>query len=378
MLGLKPAESRKSFAPLCFDLTAHYEPRAGFALSPRVRRGFAKLADRYRRPTFMAGRHSGQPVIQTDIKGIAVGTRIEISRLALRPGRQAQVIGEVFELFDEAAKEKVASGPIRRITLHFRRSAERSAPRAAAADAFTRVFGSDCCFLTHKREELEIGRSVDHQALLEHLWESGPYHSCHQTRVEAVADELKSRAGRYENHRFFVEPQPRRGKVPTLRFLYTGGRRDALVEVAVAQRTEEHLIYVSRHELEDARTRYVTLNEYDRAARRFGTLWVMQGDLVQALDRQQASALYLFLDETSRLPVPGGLTWQELFERQKSCPRIGRASRNSPTFLEMSLYRLRKNGFVVAQGQRYRLHEDFKKFRHVTFYELGTYGKRLD
>jgi hypothetical protein len=365
-------------APQTFDLRANYEPSAGYALSPIVRRGLKQLAKQYRRPTLMTGRHSGKPVLHTDIKGISVGTRIEVSRLVLRRSAQAKVLADAFRLFVEAADRGIASGPIRRIVLHFHKAAKLPHPRAAARKAFAEVFESDCCFLANRKHELELGRAVEHQTLLEHLRESGPYHSDHQPRVEAVQSELNLQPGRYENHRFFVEPLAVDAAKPRVRFCYSGERANKLVETAMGQKTDERLAFITPGEVAARSAAFVSLADYEHASRRFGTLWVMQGDLIRALDRQRASALYLFLDESARLQADRWFTWQQLYDRLEQCPHIGRASRQSPSFLDMSLDELTDSDFVIHEKQSYRLAPKFDSYRHVRFYELGQYDKRLD
>ena len=373
----EPNRPQRQLAPQAFDLVAYYEPRADFSVSAGVRRALDTLARRYRRPTLMTGRHSGTPALQTDIKGISVGTRIEVSRLIFRPQVQQRVLAEVFKLFVEAAEQGVASGPIQRITLHFKKGHKRAEPRAAALAAFREVFDCECCFLTPRTHHLELGRAVNHQSLLEHLWETGIYHSSHQPRVEFVANELQSQPGRYENHRFFVRPVARAGKMPQVCFCYSGPEPDNLVEVAMQQKTEEHLLFVSPQQIEQHGETYVSLKDYERAARRFGTLWVMQNDLIRALDRQRASLLFLFFNDDQSI-CDQWFTWQQLFDRQQSCPHINRASRNSPSFLEMSLLHLREADFVIKDKDRYRIHPNIEQYRHATFYEMGAYHKRFN
>ena len=378
MLTTTAQRIRIKLVPQTFDLMAYYEPRADFALTAHLRRAFDKLADKYARTTFMTGRHGGRPVLHTDIKGISVGTRIEVSRLVFRARNQVQALTDAFRLFVEAAEQGVASGPIRRIILHFRKAEHRRVLRSAAAQAFRQVFNNDCCFLTPRKNHLEIGRAVVHQSLVEHLWETGPYHSQHQPRIEAVTHELRSQPGRYENHHFFVKPIAREGEVPQLWVCYSGEAPDSFVEVAMRQKTEEHLLFVPSPKLAEHRTAYVSLPDYERACRRFGTLWVMQHDLIRALDRQLASVLFNFMDNTTREPLERALTWQQLYDRQKHCRHINRASRNSPSFLDMSLHQLTETDFIVRDKDCYGLYPRFTQYKHATFYELGLYDRRLD
>ena len=362
-----------------FDLVAHYEPRADFALSPGVRRSLDDLARRYTRATFMTGRHSGKPEMHTDIRGISVGTRIEVSRLVFRRSAQKRVLANTFRLFIEAAERGVASGPIRRLLINFHKPHERPQERLAAHQAFGEVFGGDCCFLTTPHEHLELGQVVPHQSLIEHMLETGPYHSNHQSRVEAVENELSRQPGRYENHRFFVEPTRAATDdgIPVVRFCYTGPKPDNLVEVAMRQKTEERLVFVPREQAEGEPQRYVSLGDYDRAARRYGTLWVLQGDLVRPLERSEAAAMYLFFSDDDQPEYEKRFTWQQLYDRMQQCRHINRACRHSPTYLDLSLDKLVRKDFLETDKQTYWLTPHFDSYVHVTFYELGTYERRL-
>ena len=367
--------------PETFDLVAHYQPRADFSLSPSVRRQLKDLGKRYSQATLMTGSHSGRPSLQTDIKGISVGTRIEISRLVFRRGKTREVLANAMRLFVEAAERGVASGPIKSIEMQYRKHLYRGEGREAARDAYRDVFGEDCCFLTTKKRKLELGRAVVHQSLLEHLREAGPYHSMHQNLVEAVRNELQKQPGRYEQHKFFVKPMVsgQDGDRPTVVFCYSGDARDQLVEVAMRSRAEATLEFVTPDDVKSHPEQYVSLEDYERAARRFGTLWVMQGDLIRPLERQHAAALYLFMDDDGQPLLDQSMTWQEMFDLLKHCGHVNRASRQSPTYLDVCLHQFERGGFVKrnAREQTWRLNPGIVDYMHVTFYELGEYDRRL-
>ena len=363
--------------PITYDLTAHYEPRAGFAVSPGVRRGLRDLARRHSRFTLMTGRHSGRPTLHTDIKGISVGTRLEVSRFVLRRSARRAVLAEALRLFHEASDLGVASGPVARLLVHFPRMLDRHPERQAAGEAYRDVFGRDCCFLTTYDRFLELGQVVLHQTLLQHLAESGPYHSNHQPRVEAVRSELNKQAGQYENHRFFTRPIPSNGEVPGIEFCYSGEKTNRVVELAMSQKTEEQLVFVAPGEVNARPDDYVSLSDYERGSRRYGTLWVLQNDLVRPLDRQHAAALYLFLDDDLRPEMDTAFDWQQLYDRLQRCSYISRAQRQSPTYLDLMLHKLTRSGFLVEERSRYRLDDRFAGYQHVTFYSMGSFDKRL-
>jgi hypothetical protein len=367
------------FLPQTFDVMAHYEPQAEFAMTARLRSELERLGDRYSSRTFMAGKHSGRPVMHTDVRGISVAARIEISRIVFRPSQQPAVLADVFRLFNIAADEGLTSGPLWRLVIDIPRKNKNNLrrPRSAASEAYSSVFGEKCCFLARPKQALEIGRAVVHQTLLEHLQESGPYHHAYEPRIQAVRRELHQQPGRYENHRFFVRPAARTGGLPHLDFCYSGDRRDSLVELAMRQKTEERMVFVGPEDVSEQPDSFVSLSDYEHAARRFGTLWVMLEDVVRPLVRDRAAGLYLFMDESLEAESDRWFSWKELFDRQRECEQINRASRQSPSNLDMSLRHLVDNDLVVRRKDAYRLQNGFEQCFHTTFYELGLYERRL-
>jgi hypothetical protein len=121
---------------------------------------------------------------------------------------------------------------------------------------------------------------------------------------------------------------------------------------------------------------FTGLADYERASRRFGSLWILQADLVRRLMPQQVSILHLFFDAQLQPELTRTFSWEELFDRQRASAFISRASRNSQTYLDMVLEGLVQNRFIEAEGEHYRLAAGFETFRHVTFYRLGEYRKR--
>ena len=323
-----------------FDLVAYYEPRADFALSANVRKALDDLAGKHTRHTMMMGRHSGKPVLHTDIQGISVGTRIEVGRLAFRSSKRVEIVSEMLRLFKEASELEISSGPIQRVTASFPKSGHRPEQREAIRLAFRDVFDRNCCFLCHGRTHLEIGYSVVHQALLQHVREDGPFHSIHRSRVDAVQSELQKQPGRYENHRFFTRPIRRTQEVPEVEFCYSGECGNTVVEAAMAKKTDERLIFVSAEQIRQQSDAHVSLADYMLASQRFGSLWVMQGDVIRSVDRYRFGVMNLFTDDAGEPVIDKAFSWEELHERQKRCQRISRSSRNSSVFLDICLHHL--------------------------------------
>ncbi|MCA9645094.1 MAG: hypothetical protein KC492_30600, partial [Myxococcales bacterium] len=296
---------------------------------------------------------------------------------SLRGGSQMRLIESALRLFRESDERHLASGPISRILVHFKRCDERQAERDLIRQAFATVFdGANCCFLNYERDQLEIGQAVSYQSLVQYLREDGPYHSSHRSRIEIVQRHLQQEVGRYENHHFFVRPVLVEGGIPQIEFVYTGEYRDRKVEAFVEGYTEEKPIYIEPAAFRTQRATFVELKDYERASRRFGGVWVLQRDIVRLLLPQQVAVLYLFFDEQLFPEVERAFTWEQLYERQRMSPHIPAASRNSQTFLDMLLEGLALTRFIVREGDTYQLGPGFDQYQHVTFYQLGDYSKR--
>ena len=123
--------------------------------------------------------------------------------------------------------------------------------------------------------------------------------------------------------------------------------------------------------------RYVSLNDYDLGARRFGALWVMQDGMLRKIDRLWLPLVHLFMDEDFQPILDRSFSWEELFERQRTSNYAPLSSRSSSTFLDICLERLRERNVIQRKGGQYRLHPGFLDVQHVTYYELGEFDKRL-
>lgn len=363
--------------PTMFDLSTHYEPSAHFKFSRRVRNEFEAVARDYSRNTWLMGRYGGKPVMQTDIQGIGVASRVEIGRLSLREGSQGTLLHSAFEFFRECGDRGLASGPIDRILVHFSKADNRPRQREILRQVFADVFaGAECSFLARERDLLEMGRCVAYQSLVQYLREDGLYHSANRSRIEMLQRHLHQEVGRYENHKFYVRPEAAEGGVPRVIFCYTGESSDRRVEAFVDGYTDETVQYVEPQAFQDHREDYVGLGDYERASRRFGGLWILQGDVVRHLMAQQVGVLYLFFDDQMMPAYDRSFTWDELVERQRGSAHINRAMRNSQTFLEIVIEGLVRGGFAEEAGDSYNLVPEFREYQHVTFYPLGDYRRR--
>ncbi len=84
---------------------------------------------------------------------------------------------------------------------------------------------------------------------------------------------------------------------PEVTFCYTGPTPDHAVEVYLQTYVGETPEYVEPKLFQARRSRYVSLDDYERASRRFGSLWVLQGDVVRHLPAAHVGGLFLFFDQ---------------------------------------------------------------------------------
>ena len=363
-------------APAVFGLTALYEPSAHFTFSRKVRKDFDELARQYTRWTLLLGKYGGRPAMQTDIQGIGVASRLEIGRLVLRERDQQPQLASAFGMFRACQDHSLASGPIDRILTYVPRADENAPRRETLRRAFHSTFGKECAFLAIDRDQLEIGHCVAYQSLVQFLREDGLYHSSHRGRIEKLQRHLQQEVGRYENLRFFVRPTAVHGRIPELAICYTGMEANQMAEAYVQEYTGEMALFVTGEHVEAERERYVELEDYERASRRFGGLCVLQHDVVRHLSSAQVSTLYLFFDEQGQPEVDRSFAWQELFERQRHCEHISLGTRNSGTSLSVALQALERKRFIAVDGDEVRLAPGFEQFQQVSFYQLGEFRRR--
>ncbi|NKB70861.1 MAG: hypothetical protein GKR89_27640 [Candidatus Latescibacteria bacterium] len=369
--------SRSRWRPAIYDLTAHFEPSAHFEYNRKKRRQFDDLAKRYKDSTWMLGSYGGKPQMRTDLQGIGVATRIEVGRLAWGQAQRQRQLARAFDLFQEAQKADLASGPVQRVLARFHRAAHRPEERQLVRQAWIEAFGGEeCTFLGIDDDQVELGQCVSYQPLGQYLREDGIYHRVHRSRIEELGRHLQEEVGRYENHRFFVHPQGETEGVPGIEFGYTGEAADVAIEAFVAGYTGEKLVFWSPEDFAQSRSSFVSLKDYERASRRFGGLWILIGDMVKRLTAEQMALLYLFLDGDQR-PLAQPLSWGELVHRQGESEHIGRSLRQSATYLETCLEGLQRLGLVFQVQEGYALGPDFEQVQQVYFYPLGEFRKRV-
>ena len=371
--GVKALSTR---APAVFGLTAHYEPSAHYKFTRKVRRNFDDLARQYTRWTMLLGKFGGRPVMQTDIRGIGVASRLEIGRLVLRGRDQHQQLVSAFEMFKACQDHDLASGPVDRVLTYVPRADENAARRETLRRAFHTAFDHDCAFLAIDRDQLEIGYCVAYQSLPQFMREDGLYHSAHRGRIEKVQRHLQQEVGRYENLRFYVRPTAVDGEIPELTLCYTGSGPDRLAEAYVTEYTEEKGVFVPEEDVEREREQFVELEDYERASRRYGGLWILQDDIVRFLKPSEVSILYLFFDAQGQPECDRPFRWPELFERQRQCAHISLGTRNSETALTVALQSLERKRSITVDGGEVRLAPGFERFQQVSFYQLGEYRRR--
>jgi hypothetical protein len=358
-----------------FDFTAHCEPSAHYKFSRRVRRDFDILADEYAESTWMLGTFGGKARLQTDVQGIGVATRMEIGRLSLRRGRRKGLLQSAFELFREACDKGLGSGPVDRILVRFPDASDRPQERELIRQAYVEAYGEPCAFLSREQNLLELGYCTIYQSVVQYLREDGLYHSVHRDDIERVQRHLHQEVGRYENHKFYVRPESAAGAVPKLIFCYTGASADRGVEAYLEGYTEVRPEFVAAEHFSRDRGQYVRLKDYERASRRYGGLWVLQSDLVRYLSPPQIGVIYLFFNEDLQPELDAYFSWEQLRALQEQSSHVDPSLRYSPTFLEVALEGMTRGGFLEERDGAYKLIPGFADFQHVSFYELGEYGK---
>lgn len=366
---------KQNSIPTIFDFTAHCEPSAHFKFSRRVRRDFDDLADEYAESTWMLGSFGGKARLQTDVQGIGVATRMEIGRLSLRRRRRKGLLQSAFELFREACDKGLGSGPVERILVRFPNASDRPQEREEIRQAYYEAYGEQCAFLSREQDLLELGHCTLYQSVVQYLREDGLYHSAHRDDVEQVQRHLHQEVGRYENYKFYVRPEPANGALPKLVFCYTGASADRGVKTYLEGYTEVRLEFVAPAQFSRDRDQYVRLKDYERASRRYGGLWVLQSDLVRYLSPPQIGVIYLFFNEDLQPELDAYFSWEQLRALQEQSSHVDPSLRYSPTFLEVALEGMTRGGFLEERDGAYKLIPGFADFQHVSFYELGEYGK---
>ncbi|MFT5090463.1 MAG: hypothetical protein ACI8PG_004843 [Planctomycetota bacterium] len=362
--------------PKVFDITVHYEPSAHFRFTRKIRNDFDELARLHAQSTWLLGSHGGKARMQTDIQGIGLATRLEVGCLSLRDGRQQQQLKSAIELCRLAGDRELSSGKVDRLLVRFPKAVLRYRERVHVHNAYREVFNSpSCSFLALEPGLLELGHCSAYQSIVQFMREDGLYHSAHRDNIEVLLRHLHQEVGRYENHKFYVCPRAVTGDIPEIRFVYAGESRDRSIEAYIEGYTEIRPEFVAREQFQNERSSYIGLRDYERASRRFGGIWVLQGDLVRHLTPNQVGVLYLFFDADMQPEEGRYLSWEELHRRQSQSPHIGKSARLSPSFLDAVIEELLRDNFLVSSGNSFALYPEFVDFEHVSFYSLGQYGK---
>ena len=369
--GIERSDTGRLRRPTVYDLAAHYEPRTDFSFSRKTRDSFDELASQYTRSTYLLGRYGGRAVMQTQVHGIGVATSLEVGRLVVRPQRAGVLLKDAFEMLAKCEAQQLTSGKVDSVSVHFRHADRRRADRNEIRTAFRDVFGDDCSFLAVDLDVLALGHCTEYQSLSEYLREEGPFRSCHRHRVECVRQHLQREVGRYESYHFFTLSRCISGEQPSIQFCYTGEERDRGAEVYVAEYTDEELTFVPGAEIDTKSGIYATLEDYERASRRYGAVAVRQVDLVRRLEPPELAVIYLFCGEDRRPLLERFFRWDELLERQRQSPHINGGVRRSETFLETTVEVLLRKRFIVSDGEQFALAPGFDEFTHVHFSNLG-------
>jgi hypothetical protein len=359
-----------------FAITAFFQSSARYHCSRRIRTCFAQLARRHQQMTWMLGRYPGRARLRTEIEGIAIATRLEIGRVAFLNSSVAPSVQSAFNLLRGAQEEELTSGVLDRLFVRFTKADQRSDTRQAVQQAYQAAFNeTPCVFLAHERDLLELGHCFVFQSVTQFMRQDGLYHSDHRATIETVRRHLQQEIGRYEKYRFFVTPRAVLGSIPYLTFYYTGAEPNRRIEIYLEEYTNVKPVFVSPQEFLERREDFIDLDDYERGSRRFGGLWVLQGDVVRHLQPAQVSLLYLFFNHKVQPDMHIKASWGELLDRQKQSTHVARTARRSEVFLEMNLEELVQHQLVLHENGRFRLHPNFQQFKQVAFYVPGEFRK---
>ena len=259
--------------------------------------------------------------------------------------------------------------------VRFPNASDRPQERKLIGQAFREAYGTVCSFLSREKNLLELGHCNTYQSVVQYLREDGLYHSAHRDEIEQVQRHLLKEIGRYENHKFFVRPETADGPVPKVVFCYTGDQADRGVEAYIEGYTDVCQEFISIGQFRRDRDQYVKMEDYERASRRFGGIWVLQNDLVRFLSPPQIGLIYLFFNEDLQPELDAYFNWEQLRALQERSKYIDPSLRYSPTFLEVVLEGMVSSGFLEERDGTYRLFPGFADYQHVSFYELGEFGK---
>jgi len=363
--------------PKVFDITVHYEPSAHFRFTRKIRNDFDELARKHGQSTWLLGSHGGKARMQTDIQGIGLATRLEVGRLSVRQGSQRLLLESAFNLCKVASEKELSSGGVDRLAVKFPKAVFREDARIQVSKAFNSIFGGPpCAFLAVDQNHIELGYCVRYQGILQFMREDGVYHSAHREQIEVLLRHLHQEVGRYENVKFFVRPTLQEGSIPHIDYIYTGAERERSIEAYVEGYAKIKPEFVKNSQFDSERKSYVGLKDYERASRRFGGIGVKQSDIVRHLNPNQVGVLYLFLDKNLQIEEDRFLKWSELHQRQQNSEFIRKSARHSPTFLDEVLETLVRARFLLQSGQTFALYPGFSEFEHVSFYSLGSFGKK--
>lgn len=367
--------------PLVVDISATFEPKSGYHITPAVEAKFDRVQRRYRTFILLGSHFGGKPKLFTQPRGMSASACVEVGRRMWRRSRLEAVLRGLFPFFRELHESGASSGPLDQLVLTFAPKPEDPGPllamiRRAFIAVFHESFGDDCVFRI-SGSTYEIGKARVYEPLVDYVRGTGPYNVAARRAGEDLAELIQKEKGTFEDVRIWVsvakEDRPDGERVPPVYYSSRHPRAD--VERLVKENWHRPLSRLTDEEVEQRSESMVELDDYLNATRARGTVWTMRGKVVRGVSRDYLPVLEVMLPESSRLdagPQPW-LSWDELAERVKQSPRVSKSHASSPSFLERALYDLETAELIRTQRDEYCLTSDFYSLQHVRYYTLGRW-----
>ena len=369
--------------PLVVDVSATFEAKSGYHITPAVESKFERIQRGYRTFILLGSHYGGKPKLLTQPRGMSASACVEVGRRMWRRSRLEAVLTRLFPFFQELDEAGVSSGPLYELVLTFEPKPEAPGPllamiRRAFVAVFHETFGNDCVFRI-SGSTYEIGKAKVHEPLVDYVRGAGPYNVVARRAAEDLNELIQKEKGTFEDVRIWVSvakgDRAEGEKVPPVHYSSRHARAD--VERLVKENWERPILHITDEEAEQRADTLIELGDYLDAARTRGTVWTMRGKVVRGVGRDYLAVLEVMLPASGRLdagPQPW-LSWDELAQRVRESPKVSKSHANSPSFLEKALFGLETSELIRTKGEEYCLAPDFHSVQHVRYYSLGKWRK---
>lgn len=367
--------------PLVVDVSATFEAKSGYHLTPGIENKFDRIQGRYRKFILMGSKFGGKPKLFTEPRGMSASARIEVGRRMWRRSKLRSVLVELLPLFREVHDEGVSSGPLAELVLTFEPTPDDDAPllamtQEAFLEVFSDVFGDRCVFRISGKA-YEIGKAKVYEPLVDYVRGVGPYTVAARRSVEDLSEVIQKEKGTFEDVRIWVsvakEEMLEGGTVPPV--YYSARHTRADVERMAQEKWEHSISHLTEEEVEQRGEALLELRDYLLATRTRGNVWTMKVNVVRAVRRDYLPVLAVMLPETERLDAgpQAWLSWEELAKLVSESPKVSKSQATSSSFLEKALANLCGAELAREKDEEYSLAPDFFSIQHVRYYSLGAW-----